>query len=140
VAPNSAPALEGLRVLIVDDEADARDLLTTILEHSGAQVTAAASAGEALSLVLQSRADVLVSDIAMPKVDGYALIRQVRELGAERGGDIPALALTAYARDSDRTLALEAGFQVHLPKPYDPDELVRVVARLAGCKQKSLTL
>jgi CheY-like chemotaxis protein len=140
VAPNRAPALDGLRVLIVDDEADARDLLTTILEHSGAQVTAAASAGEVLDLLLQSRADVLVSDIAMPKVDGYALIRQVRALGAERGGDIPAVALTAYARDSDRTLALEAGFQVHLPKPYDPDELVRVVARLAGCKQKSLTL
>jgi signal transduction histidine kinase/ActR/RegA family two-component response regulator len=140
VAPNSAPALDGLRVLIVDDEADARDLLTTILEHSGAKVTAAASAGEALDLLLQSRADVLVSDIAMPKVDGYALIRQVRELGAERGGDIPAVALTAYARDSDRTLALEAGFQVHLPKPYDPEELVRVVARLAGCKQKSLSL
>jgi PAS domain S-box-containing protein len=140
VAPNSTLALDGLRVLIVDDEADARDLLTTILEHSGAKVTAAASAGEVLDLLLQSRADVLVSDIAMPKVDGYALIRQVRELGAERGGDIPAVALTAYARDSDRTLALEAGFQVHLPKPYDPDELVRVVARLTGCKQKSLSL
>jgi PAS domain S-box-containing protein len=123
--------LNGLRVLIVDDEADARDLLTTILEHSGAQVTAAASAAEALNVLSQLKADVLVSDIAMPNSDGYALIRQVRAMEAEKGEHIPAVALTAYARESDRTSALEAGFHVHVSKPFDPDELVNVVARLA---------
>ena len=140
VPPDNLPALNGLRVLIVDDEADARDLLATILEQSGAQVTAAACATEAFDFLSQSRVDVLVSDIAMPIVDGYALIRQVRELEAERGEYIPAVALTAYARESDRTSALEAGFQVHLAKPYDPDELVNVVAKLAGCKPKSLSI
>jgi CheY-like chemotaxis protein len=140
VPPDNLPALNGLRVLIVDDEADARDLLATILEQSGAQVTAAACATEAFDFLSQSRVDVLVSDIAMPIVDGYALIRQVRELEAERGEYIPAVALTAYARESDRTSALEAGFQVHLAKPYDPDELVSVVAKLAGCKPKSLSI
>src|SRR5919202_6835108 len=140
-APVSSPQspLKGLRVLIVDDEADARELLATILDQSGAQVMAAASAGEALEFLSQSKADVLVSDIAMPKVDGYALIRQVRELQAEQGGYIPAVALTAYARESDRISALEAGFQVHLAKPYDPDELVTLVAKLAGCKAKSVS-
>ncbi len=138
--PTPHSPLKGLRVLIVDDEADARELLATILDHSGAQVIAAASAEEVLEFLSQSKADVLVSDIAMPKVDGYALIRQVRELEAERGGYIPAVALTAYARESDRISALEAGFQVHLAKPYDPDELVSVVAKLAGCKPKSLSV
>jgi CheY-like chemotaxis protein len=125
-------------VLIVDDEADARDLLITILEQSGAQVLTAASAPEAFDLLSRSKVDVLVSDIAMSNMDGYALIRKLRELEAERGGYIPAVALTAYARESDRILALEAGFQVHLPKPFDPDELVNVVAQLAECSQQSL--
>ncbi len=136
--PTPHSPLNGLQVLIVDDEADARDLLVTILEQSGAQVTAAASAGEALDLLSHSKADVLVSDIAMPGVDGYALIRQVRALEAERGEYIPAVALTAYARESDRISALEAGFQVHLAKPFDPDELINIVAKLAECKQKSV--
>ena len=135
---SSHSPLDGLQVLIVDDEADARDLLVTILEHSGARVMAAASAPEAFDLLSQLKVDVLVSDIAMSNMDGYALIRQLRELEAEQGGYIPAVALTAYARESDRTLALEAGFQVHLPKPFDPDELVNVVAQLAECRPKSL--
>ncbi len=139
VNENPLQVLNGLRVLIVDDEADARDLLATILQQSGAQVRIAASAGEAFDLLLHSRADVLVSDIAMPQVDGYDLMRQIRALDAERGGDIPAIALTAYARESDRIAALEAGFHVHLPKPFDPDELVKVVAKLAGCREKSLS-
>ncbi len=122
--------LEGLQVLIVDDEADARDLLTTILEHSGAQVTAASGADEALGLLNQSRFDVLVSDIGMPNIDGYTFIRKVRELEAQKGKDIPAVALTAYARDTDCQLAIEAGFGVHLAKPFDPTELVSVVAKL----------
>jgi len=130
------PALKGLRVLVVDDEVDARELVTTILQHSGAQVTAAASASEAFSLLSQLKADVLVSDIAMPQVDGYAFIRKVRELEAQRGEYIPALALTAYAKESDRQLSLEAGFQVHLPKPFNPNELVRVITKLAKYKRK----
>lgn len=132
--------LQGLRVLIVDDEADARDLLAIVLEQSGAQVIVATSAIEALDFLSQLRADALVSDIAMPKMDGYQLIRQVRELEAERGEHLPAIALTAYARESDRILALEAGFQVHLAKPFDPDELVSVVAKLTGCKAKSVSV
>jgi hypothetical protein len=126
--------LISVQVLIVDDDADARALLATILEQAGAQVKAAASAAEALEFVSQSRIDVLVSDIAMPNVDGYQLIRQVRELEAKRGEYTPAIALTAYARDADRTSALKAGFQVHLSKPFDPDELVSVVAKLAEGK------
>ena len=125
-------ALYGLRILIVDDEADARDLLVTILTESGAQVTAAASGYEALHLLSHSRVDVLVSDIGMPNMDGYAFIRQVRKLKAERGECIKALALTAYARDLDRNLALEAGFQLHLAKPFEPNDLVSMVAKLAG--------
>lgn len=125
-------ALEGLWILIVDDEADARDLLVTILTESGAQVTAAASGYEALHLLSQSRVDVLVSDIGMPNMDGYAFIRQVRKLKAERGEYIKALALTAYARELDRNLALEAGFQLHLAKPFEPNDLISMVKKLAG--------
>jgi PAS domain S-box-containing protein len=130
--------LQGLQLLIVDDEADARELLVTILEDSGAQVTAVASASEALNWLSTSKADILVSDIGMPQVDGYTLIRQIRELEAQRGEYIPAVALTAYARESDRSAALEAGFQIHFAKPFDPDELVRAVAKLASYKPKSL--
>lgn len=138
--PTAQPLLQGLRVLIVDDEADARELLAIVLEQSGAQVIVSASATEAFDFLSQSRVDVLVSDIAMPKVDGYELIRQVREIEAQRGEQhIPAIALTAYARESDRDLALEAGFQVHLAKPFDPDELVSVVANLAGYQAKSVS-
>ncbi len=132
---DNPPVLYGLTVLIVDDEADARDLLVTILEQSGARVIAAASADEVLYLLSQSKADVLVSDIGMPNVDGYALMRHIRQLEAIKGGDIPAVALTAYARESDRMAALEAGFHVHLAKPFDPDQLVNVVAELAGCRR-----
>ena len=134
VPPALSPILYGLRVLIVDDEADARDLLLTILQQSGAQVIAAKSASEVLYLLPQSNADVLVSDIGMPKIDGYTLMRQIRKLDAEHGGDIPAVALTAYARESERKAALDAGFQVHLSKPFDPDQLVEMVATLARGK------
>jgi PAS domain S-box-containing protein len=129
IISTNQPILSGLRILIVDDEADARELLATILEHSGAQVTAATSANEALSL-LSSQFAVLVSDIGMPNVDGYTLISKVRELTTPQRL-IPAIALTAYARDSDAQLALDAGFQVHLSKPCDPNQLVSVVAQLA---------
>ncbi|MGB5961094.1 MAG: response regulator [Coleofasciculaceae cyanobacterium] len=126
----SLVSLTNLRILIVEDEADARDLLTTILEQNGAQVTAASSATTALSLLLQSRFDLLISDIGMPNVDGYTFIGKVRELDAPQRF-IPALALTAYASKSDYQLAIEAGFQIHLSKPFDPNELVSIVAKLA---------
>lgn len=125
----SPPLLEGVSILIVDDEADARELLATILEDSGAQVTAASSANEALSLLPLSQFQLLISDIGMPYVDGYEFIRKVRELKTLQQF-IPAVALTAYARDSDSQLAIEAGFQVHLAKPCEATQLVSVVAKL----------
>ena len=124
--------LSGVRVLVVEDEADTRDLLSTALGHSGALVEPAASAGEALDALRRRRPDVLVCDIGMPGEDGYALLARVRDLTAEEGGLVPAVALTAYARADDRGRALAAGYQVHLAKPVDPDELISLVARLAG--------
>lgn len=129
---NNLPTLDGLRVLVVDDEPDARQLLKTILGQYGAQVITAASVVEALMTIPQCRPDILVSDIGMPQEDGYALIRQLRALSPEAGGQIPAVALTAYARAEDRTQALLAGFQLHIPKPVNPTELAVVVANLAG--------
>ncbi|YAF98489.1 MAG: PAS domain S-box protein [Nodularia sp. CChRGM 3473] len=129
---NSLPTLKGLRVLVVDDEPDARQLLTTILGQYGAQVMAAASTFEALVALEEFHPDVLVSDIGMPQEDGYTLIRKLRALSQEQGGRIPAVALTAYARAEDRTQALLAGFQLHVPKPVNPTELAAVVANLAG--------
>jgi PAS domain S-box-containing protein len=131
-APRYPPVLTGLRVLVVDDEADTRALLRVMLEQCGSQVKTAASAAEALKLFEQSRPDVLVSDIGMPEEDGYKLIAGVRAMEAESGGRVPAIALTAYARAEDRVRVLRAGFQVHVPKPIEPDELVAVVASLAG--------
>jgi len=124
------PSLDGVEVLVVDDEADARDLLTRILEHSGASVLLASSAAEALQILRSSRPDVLVSDIGMPDADGYELIRSVRRLG-NGGSDLPAIALTAFARAEDRVRALDAGYQMHIPKPVAPGALVTAVARLA---------
>ncbi|MBA3247856.1 MAG: response regulator [Pyrinomonadaceae bacterium] len=129
--PQSA-ILRGLRVLIIEDEADARAMLRVALEQSGANVTAVASADEALRALVQVRPDVVISDIGMPDEDGFALIRKLRALPPEAGGQIPALALTAYARDEDRRQALSAGFQMHLSKPVEPDKLIATVARLAG--------
>ena len=128
-------SLTGVRVLLVDDEADARELLTAVLERAGAEVCAAASVAQALevfAVTSQWRPDVLVSDIGMPGEDGYSLIRKVRALEPERAGEVPAAALTAYARAEDRLRALSAGYQMHVAKPVEPDELVLVVARLAG--------
>jgi len=131
--PTLSPGiLNGLRVLVVDDEADARELLTTILGQYGAEVTAVARASEVLETLQRLKPNVIVSDIGMPGEDGYALIRKVRLLNAEQGGQIPAVALTAYARAEDRIRALAAGFQLHIPKPVNPEELVAVVANLAG--------
>ncbi|NMG06024.1 response regulator [Brasilonema sp. UFV-L1] len=124
------PILEGVRILIVDDEADTRNFLVTAIEMCGAQVIAASSAIEAIQIILQQRLDVLVSDIGMPEEDGYSLIRKIRRLPKEQGGHIPAVALTAYARDEDNKRSLSEGFQMHLSKPVEPDELANVVASL----------
>ncbi|MCA1634436.1 MAG: response regulator [Acidobacteria bacterium] len=126
------PQLDHLRVLIVDDEEDTRDLLRAVLEQCGSEVVTAGSATEALEALEKSKPDVLISDIGMPEEDGYALISKIRALPTECGGKVPAIALTAYARTEDRVRALVAGFQVHLPKPIEPVELVAVVASLAG--------
>jgi CheY-like chemotaxis protein len=126
-----APELTGLRVLIVDDEADARELLKQVLEMCGSEVATTGSAAEALAALEAESFDVLVSDIGMPEEDGYTLINKVRLLPPEKGGRIPAVALTAYARVEDRVRALTSGFQVHVPKPVEPVELVAVIASLA---------
>lgn len=124
--------LSGVRVLVVDDERDARELFAKTLSECGASVSLAASSAEALAAIERERPDVLLADIGMPGEDGYALIDKVRELPPERGGLTPAAALTAYARAEDRARSLDAGFQVHLTKPPKPADLIGVVARLAG--------
>ena len=123
--------IAGLKVLVVDDDRDARDLVRRFLEESRAQVTTAGSAAEAAGLVQDGRFDVLVSDIGMPGEDGHALLRRIRSLDAAHGGNIPAIALSAYARPEDRVKAVRAGFQMHLAKPVEPAELVAVVASVA---------
>ncbi len=142
VQPTAAPTLDhevvlpeelrGLRVLVVDDEPDARELVQAVLERGGATVTMASNAGDALALVTSDLPDVIVSDIGMPDEDGYAFIRALRALPREQGGRIPAVALTAYARAEDRRKALVSGFQNHAAKPIEPQELVIVVANLVG--------
>jgi len=124
--------LHGLRVLVVDDEADARQLVESVLTQYGAAVKVAASAHEAFCEVRNWRPDVLVADIGMPVEDGYSLLRRIRMLSSAEGGAIPAAALTAYAQLGDRERALAAGFQEHVSKPVPPDQLALVVARLAG--------
>ena len=124
--------LSGVRVLVVDDEADARALVKRLLEDRGARVRTAGSVVEAMELLRAETPEVLVSDIGMPEQDGYALIEQVRALPAGQGGGVPALALTAYARSEDRTKAVLAGYQTHLAKPVEAVELLVLVANLAG--------
>jgi len=125
------PSLEGLRIVVVDDEADARDLLDTVLTQYGAQVVTRATARDTIDAIGQFQPHILVSDIGMPEEDGYSLIHRLRQLPPEQGGKIPALALTAYARAEDRARALEAGFQQHIAKPVNPDKLAAVVSELA---------
>jgi PAS domain S-box-containing protein len=125
------PSLKGLRVLVVDDEIDSRELLAAVLIMRGAEVVSFGSAIEALEEIERQPFDVLVSDIGMPERDGYWLINKVRQLPAERGGRIPAAALTAYAGIEDRRRVLLAGYQLHIPKPVEPAELASVLAGLA---------
>src|SRR5262245_19468549 len=120
--------LYGLKILVVDDDSDTRDLVEWVLKRVGAEVTAVGSALEALEALRREKPHVLVSDIAMPGEDGYALLKRVRALPPEQGGKIPAIALTAHSLVQDRLLSLRAGFQSHVPKPVVPEELVEVVA------------
>jgi signal transduction histidine kinase/CheY-like chemotaxis protein len=129
--PQSA-VLSGLRVLVVDDDADTLTLLKTMLVREGAEVAAVSSAAEALTLVPRFFPEVLVSDISMPDVDGYELLRKVRALPGDFGGQVPALALTAHARAEDRAQTLAAGYQAHVVKPVEPAQLIEQIATLAG--------
>jgi PAS domain S-box-containing protein len=122
--------LSGVHVLVVDDEQDARELIKRILSECHAEVTMAADAHEALTCVEQRRPDLLISDLGMPGVDGFELLARVRALGPARGGDVPALALTAFARSEDRVRALDAGFMAHISKPVEPTELIAAVEAL----------
>jgi signal transduction histidine kinase/DNA-binding response OmpR family regulator len=127
--PYSA-SLSGVKALVVDDEADARDLVATVLGAGGAAVLMASSAAEATGLIASNAFDVLISDIGMPDVDGYELMRRIRAQAGAKSAQIPAVALTAYAREQDRNRALEAGFDRHVAKPVEPTELLNVVAAL----------
>jgi signal transduction histidine kinase/ActR/RegA family two-component response regulator len=133
-----SPVLRGARLLVVDDEPDTLETIQTVLAMCGAEVRTATSAAVAMEILATWIPTALISDIGMPGVDGYALIRQVRRLPPERGGNVPALALTAYARVEDRLRVLDAGFQMHVPKPLEPAELVALVASLTDWAAKRL--
>lgn len=124
-------SLNGLRVLAVDDNADNLDLLAFILEEYGGKVIKALGAVEALEIIQRVNVHVLISDLVMPQVDGYELIRRIRRLSPHQGGLIPAIALTAQVTEDARTLALSSGFQSYLTKPFEPKSLVAVAAKLA---------
>jgi signal transduction histidine kinase/ActR/RegA family two-component response regulator len=130
--PLTGSTLAGLNVLVVDDEEDARTLIVTVLDQCGARNTSVASASEALVRVQQDLPDVMISDIGMPNIDGYDLIRLIRKLDPERGGQIPAIAVTAYARIVDRNEAIEAGFDAYISKPVDPSALVNIIMQILG--------
>lgn len=122
--------LYGLKILVVDDDVDTRELIEWVLKRVGAEVTSVGSAREALEVLEREKPHVLVSDIAMPEEDGYTLLKTIRALPPERGGRIPAIALTAHSLVQDRLQSLRAGFQSHVPKPVVPEELVEVVASI----------
>lgn len=135
VARTCFPGLQGLRILVVDDEADTRELVTFILQDCGAEVVTTASAQAAIAHLLDAtgpKPDVIVSDIGMPEENGLSLLQQVRALNEDQGGRIPAIAVTAFARAEDRTAALRAGFNLHLAKPIEPSELIAAIANLVG--------
>lgn len=132
---SSEGKLKNLWILIVDDEADARDMVSFMLQINGARVTTARSAVEALEVLksvsdFQSPPDVIISDIGMPNEDGYALIQKIRSLPTAQGSKIPAIALTAFNRPEDKRSALDAGFQIHLGKPIEPENLISAVCEV----------
>src|SRR5260221_1972142 len=125
-----AKDLYGLKILVVDDDKDTLELLEWVLKRAGAEVTAVASAQQAMEALQRDRPTILVSDIAMPEEDGLSLMRRIRALPKERGGRIPAVALTAHSLVQDRLHSLRAAFQSHLPKPLVPEELVQLVTSI----------
>jgi CheY-like chemotaxis protein len=131
-------SLRGTRVLVVDDEADAREVVTLILEQRGAKAFVASSASEAFEILPQELPDVLVADIEMPGEDGYSLVRRIRTLPSERGGRIPAIALTAHAGAHDFAKVMSAGFQRHVPKPLQPLELINAIETLTKSNAERL--
>jgi CheY-like chemotaxis protein len=131
LSATALPRLDDLNVLIVDDDADARDLLVTVLTRQGANATAAASVAEAVGKFQNNAPDLIVSDIEMADEDGFSLIKKLREFNRNRTRKIPAVALTAHARSSERLKVLSAGFQTHLAKPIETAEFLAVVASLA---------
>lgn len=138
LASNSLP-MNGIRVLVVDDDTDSRDFVAFVLEQDGAFVMAVSSAEEALQALAEVKPDVLVSDISMPDMDGYMLIHEVRTRTPEQGGQIPAIALTAFARNNDHEKALKAGFQMHLSKPLNPEKLIAAIVKLMETKVSTIT-
>ncbi|MCC6742877.1 MAG: response regulator [Acidobacteria bacterium] len=124
--------LDGIHVLLVEDTDDSREVATLLLEAHGATVTSVTLAREALAVLDVERCDILVSDIGLPFEDGYQLIRTIRARSPEKGGTIPAIALTAFSRDEDRQASLDAGFEAHMGKPVEPDELVTIIKVLTG--------
>ncbi|WP_016952438.1 response regulator [Anabaena sp. PCC 7108] len=122
--------LKGFHILVVDDDTDTRNLIVFLLEQVGARAIAFASADEAFTSLTQSPPDILITDIGMPKIDGYMLMRQIRALPPEQGGQIPAIALTAYAGDINHQQAIQAGFQQHIAKPIEPDKLIQAISTL----------
>ena len=126
------PTALGVRVLVVEDDIETRDILSAILERAGFSYRVATRASEALTVLDDWQPDVIVSDIGMPHMDGYAFVRELRARPAAQGGHIPALALSAFARAEDRELALRSGYQAHVAKPVDPADLVKAITTLTG--------
>jgi hypothetical protein len=127
-----SPNLARIRILAVDDSADTRELITTVLETCGANVITASSVREALELFAGWKPHVLICDIGMPDQDGYTFIKEIRQLPPENGGNTPAIALTGYVRVEDRMKALDAGFEMFVPKPLEASELCTVVASVVA--------
>jgi CheY-like chemotaxis protein len=132
MAPKGNPRLQGLKVLVVDDDQDTCEIISAVLAAAGAEIRTCLSASQALTAIDAWVPDLLVSDIAMPGDDGYTLIRKIRARKTEEGGRMLAVALTAYGRNEDRMKALSAGYQVHVGKPIEPSQLVSVVASVTG--------
>jgi CheY-like chemotaxis protein len=129
-----ARVLEGLRILVVDDKVDSRDLVSAILTRCGSEVNCCESATEAIKAIQDWKPDLLVSDIGMPNEDGYSLIKKMRKLKSKRARQTPAVALTAYVTHEDRERALAAGFQMHVPKPIEPTALIMSIVAATGRK------
>jgi CheY-like chemotaxis protein len=134
VAPSALKVLKGLRILVVDDEADSRDLVSAILMRCGSDVNCCKSAADGMKAFMSWKPDLLVSDIGMPVEDGYSLIKKLRKLKTKHAREIPAIALTAYATKEDQERTLSSGFQMHVAKPIVPEKLITSIAKAMSSK------